>query len=572
MKRCHVGKAVKLSIYAFGLLGTVMSLPMGQVAQANTNDNEVSTRPYYGLYLSGRYANLNSDFDNAVAILTEAVRRNSEHGADVEPVLIGELRDSLLRFGDIEKAISFSEILGQSGSSDYNTRMLLLAKAVHAGDFATAQELAKKIPNGRVFNVIKNLLKGWIAVGLGNKQLALSEINQLKARFPGLYSFMKGQMLDQLGDHKGAEEAYMEPEGYVSPMQLPTVTFRAYIRSIFNQGRKDEVRDLVTEFITKIGDGPALSEDLRLLMEGKDLVPMIKSAEQGVGEAIYQVAQFLNAPTNDLVLDLTRVAEYLHPEHRNIKMSVAQYMMGNERFDEAVAVYDQVKDLYPFFWQSEIYKAEAIWEMGDKEKALDLLDDIASDRPSDLVALDSMARFYNRDQNYEDMAKTMDRLIGRINAPTHAHWGYYYLQGISYERLKEWPTAEKAFLKALELSPDEPDVLNYLGYTWVDKGLHLEKAQGMLRKAVDARRGSGAIADSLGWAYYKLGKYEDAVKLLERAVALDPNEAVIVEHLGDAYWQVGRKREARFQWNRAMKWPSEEVDVDAVREKLQKGL
>ena len=146
------------------------------------------------------------------------------------------------------------------------------------------------------------------------------------------------------------------------------------------------------------------------------------------------------------------------------------------------------------------------------------------------------------------------------------------MQGISYERLKEWPTAEKAFLKALDLSPDEPDVLNYLGYTWVDKGLHLEKAQSMLRKAVEARRNNGAIADSLGWAYYKLGKYDEAVELLERAVTLEPSEAVIVEHLGDAYWQVGRKREARFQWNRAMKWPSDEVDIDAVREKLENGL
>ncbi|MDX1739581.1 MAG: tetratricopeptide repeat protein, partial [Alphaproteobacteria bacterium] len=260
------------------------------------------------------------------------------------------------------------------------------------------------------------------------------------------------------------------------------------------------------------------------------------------------------------------------PNNLGVKTALADFLTANDHFDGAIGIYDEILKRHDYFWQAEIYQAESRYAKGNKKEAIKQLEELALSRPSDLTALYTIARFHSRDKEYEKMAEVTDRLIKRINTPARSHWSYFYYQGMAYERLKQWPRAEEAFLKALELSPDEPDVLNYLGYSWVDKGMHLIRAQEMLKKAVNARRTNGAMADSLGWAYFKLEKYEEAVTLLERAVALEPGEAVIVEHLGDAYWKVGRKREARFQWNRALKWPTEDVDVEAVRKKLTEGL
>ncbi len=266
------------------------------------------------------------------------------------------------------------------------------------------------------------------------------------------------------------------------------------------------------------------------------------------------------------------MAEYLNPNHLNVQISIAENFEEANRLDDAIFLYDKIAENFPRYWQVHIQKANALWSMGEKQKAYDLLNDLAEERPGDLQALSSLGRLYSIAEEYPEMAKNFDRLIGRITEPSQSDWWYYYRRGIAYERMGEWDVAEENFLEALRLSPEEPDVLNYLGYTWVDKGLNLEKAQIMLRTAVEARRTNGAIADSLGWAYFKLEKYDDAVRLLERAVYLEPTEAIIVEHLGDAYWHVGRKREARFQWNRALKWPTAEVDKDSVRKKLVQGL
>src|SRR5690606_33991930 len=135
--------------------------------------------------------------------------------------------------------------------------------------------------------------------------------------------------------------------------------------------------------------------------------------------------------------------------------------------------------------------------------------------------------------------------------PQPHQWTLFYFRGIAYERAKQWDKAEADLLQALALFPEQPHVLNYLGYSWVDQGMHLDEAMDMIARAVELRPNDGYIVDSLGWAHYRLGNYEEAVRELERAVELRPEDPVINDHLGDAYWKVGRRLEARFQWAHA---------------------
>jgi Flp pilus assembly protein TadD len=177
------------------------------------------------------------------------------------------------------------------------------------------------------------------------------------------------------------------------------------------------------------------------------------------------------------------------------------------------------------------------------------------------------------EEDYRAMAKNYDAAVEIINpAPRREHWGLYYQRGIAYERLKEWDMAEPNFKKALELFPDHPQVLNYLGYSWIDMNIHLEEGLAMIQKAVAARPTDGYIVDSLGWAYYRLGRYDDAVHELERAVTLKESDPTINDHLGDAYWRVGRKLEATFQWKRVLSAEPDDELADAVNKKLEEGL
>jgi Flp pilus assembly protein TadD len=155
---------------------------------------------------------------------------------------------------------------------------------------------------------------------------------------------------------------------------------------------------------------------------------------------------------------------------------------------------------------------------------------------------------------------------------TAEYWNLAFARGMVYERLKQWDKAEADLQTALNFQPDQPYILNYLGYSWADQGINLDKAAEMIEKAVRLRPEDGAIVDSLGWVYYRMGQYDKAVKTLERAIELDPTEPEINDHLGDAYWKVGRKSEARFQWKRALSFSKDDIKNASIQQKIDFGL
>jgi len=206
--------------------------------------------------------------------------------------------------------------------------------------------------------------------------------------------------------------------------------------------------------------------------------------------------------------------------------------------------------------------------IGETDKAAGELRDMALDRPERSDALIALAEIYRSKERYTEAAAAYDQAVGRIPNLEQRHWSLLYARGMSLERSDQWDRAEADFLHALELEPDQPLVLNYLGYSWVEKGHNLNKAREMIESAVAQRPNDGYIVDSLGWVLYRLGEYKTALRHLERAVELRPGDSVIIDHFGDALWRVERYEEAQFQWLRALSFGSDDDLAAAIREKL----
>ncbi|MBA4335846.1 MAG: hypothetical protein C0420_13450, partial [Methylobacterium sp.] len=245
--------------------------------------------------------------------------------------------------------------------------------------------------------------------------------------------------------------------------------------------------------------------------------------------------------------------------------------------EDAVAVYEKMPDSSPLRPNAEIQAGLALENLGRPEEAVKHLNALIAERPDDIDALSALGNVYRSRKMFEEAAATYDKAIGKLASPGRANWDLFYFRGIARERIKRWSEAEADLRKALELLPEPLGreralVLNYLGYSLVDQNLKLDEALGMLRRAVELRPRDGYIIDSLGWAYYRLGRYTEALRELERAVELRPSDPVINDHLGDVYWKVGRRLEAGFQWNHARDLNPEPEDLVKIKRKIERGL
>ncbi len=265
-------------------------------------------------------------------------------------------------------------------------------------------------------------------------------------------------------------------------------------------------------------------------------------------------------------------ALYLEPGFPFALAALANVYENTKNYERAIEVYDRIVPGTPFETAVDIRKAFNLNQLEKVDEAKQLLETVAERDPTDLRPLDALGSIMRNHKRFDEAAQYYTRAIALITKPEAKHWNYYYARGTSYERMKRWPLAEADLQMALKLSPDQPTVLNYLGYSWVDQGKNLKQAFGYIEKAVKLKPDDGYIVDSLGWAHYRLGNFKEAVKWLERSVELRPDDPVLNDHLGDAFWRAGRLDEARFQWEQALTLKPEPEDTEKITKKLQKGL
>lgn len=519
-----------------------------------------------GNYLSALIASADRDTPAAEVYYREALRADPRN-----PDLLGRAFAAALSNGDESSANALGERLL---TRDPNNSLARLAIAVHdiqQGQFAAARAHLAAQDASRARDVTTALLTAWCYAGQSDLHRALDAIDRIRDRSVLAFrDYHAGLIAGLLGNPAEArrrlKSAYEDDKNSLRFAD-------AYARVLAAQGDVAGANKIYEEFSAVIPHHPLIERAVADLKANQALDPLVHDAKEGAAEALYGLGSAGSRQGDELpALVYLRLSLYLRPSNDLTAVTLASLFEQLKQGDQVIAAYELVPASSPLKMGAEIQIALELDSMGKTDEATRRLNEIVAARPHDVEALSSLAELQRSAKKYVEAAATYDKAIAAVGIPQRDNWTLFYFRGICYERSKQWPKAEADFKKALELNPDQPLVLNYLGYSWVDQGLNLEEAFKMLRRAVELRPNDGYIVDSLGWAHFKLGQYAEAAETLEKAIDLKPADPVLNDHLGDAYWRVNRRIEAHFQWNHARDMGPEPEDLPAILKKIELGL
>jgi tetratricopeptide (TPR) repeat protein len=545
--------------------------PRSTTAEATDGASEfepvISTSPL-GQYLAGRHAERTKDLSSAADFLSVALAADPDN-----PALLLETYLLLVSEGRIPEAVPLAEQLVELDPNSPHAWLTLAVAAAHRGDYAAAGEHVSHLPVDGVNRVLVPLISGWTALeteGIAAAEERIRFLSGLDGAEP-LRQLHLGLMNEVIGEDAQAAEIYETLAAESDLLSLREVQIVANFRQ--RQGDSAGARALYDAFVESTGSALPLEPAYAALDDGKAVEPVIDSTADGLAETFFDVAFLLQRQqARDTSLVLLRKAIYLKPDFPIAHILLADTLAADNRSEAAIAAYQQVPDASGFGWQARLETARTLDSIERTDEAIALLDDMIEERPDRFDAAQLLGNIYRGRERFAEAAPVYDTAVERLGTPGENDWPLFYFRAIALERTQQWDLAEADFLKALELYPEQPYVMNYLAYSWIEQGEHYDEALEMLIRAVELRPEDGFIIDSLGWVYYRLGDFENAVEYLERAVELTPTDPTINDHLGDAYWQVGRQAEARFQWRRALSFGPEAELISAIEGKLKSGL
>jgi tetratricopeptide (TPR) repeat protein len=543
----------------------ILGLPSALAAQPPT-PQEIMHATTAGSYLAARHAGTERDSATAAAYYLNVLKADPRN-AD----LLGRTFLSVLTDGDIEEAGKLADRLIQVDRTDRIARLVVGVRALKQKQYALARQSFAQSVRGPVTDLTATLLTAWALAGAGDARGATDALDHLTG--PDWYAIFKdlhgGLILDFGNNRKDAAKRY-ERAYKADSTALRTV--QAYARFLSRNGGKNEALKIYQEFNKAVPDHPLISAEMKDLAAGEKLPALVDSPQAGAAEALYGLgASIGRRGGEDLALIYLQLALYLEPTHAMALLSLADLYESLKKPDLAIKVYDRIPPS-PLRRNADIQVASDLDQLERTDEAKKRLEHLITEHPKDTEAIVAFGNILRGRKQFAECADVYGKAIANVPKPEKSNWVMFYFRGICYERSKQWPNAEVDLKKALELYPDQPLVLNYLGYSWVDQGVHMDEGMNMIRRAVEQRPDDGYIVDSLGWAYYRTGNYAEAVKNLERAVELKPEDPTINDHLGDAYWRVGRALEARFQWSHAKDLNPDKDDLPKIEEKLKSGL
>lgn len=519
-----------------------------------------------GNYLAGLIAGQERDTGAAATFFREALRFDPRNQQLLERTFVAAVSN-----GNMREAFKLAARLLAREPSNGLAHLALGVQAIKAHQFSAARGQFVRGGVSQQRDLTATLLSAWTYAGNHETKRALDLLDRLQEQAFSIFrDYHKALIADVGNDVPDATAAFKE--AYDTDKNTLRLV-DAYARFLSRHGDAAKAISIYEAFNQVVPDHPTVRAALAALKAGKTLTPFVRTPEQGAAEVLYGLGAAGGRQGDDLAaLIYLRFSLYLDANNSLAILTLGDLYERLKQYEQAIDIYQSVPDSDPLRLTADIETAQVLENLGKTDEATKLLTKLVADHPNDEEALIALGNLQRAHKHYAEAEATYTKALSGSKKPEKANWPLYYFRGIAYERQKNWPPAEADFKHALQLYPDQPLVLNYLGYSWVEKNMHLEEAFPMLRRAVELRPTDGYIVDSLGWADYKLGHYDDAVKELERAVDLKPSDPVINEHLGDAYWRVGRKLEAHFQWNHARDLGADKDDLPKILQKIAHGL
>lgn len=573
MRRLKAGFPISAAVAA------ILALSAGAgVAKADTEATEiVPVHSFSGAYLAARTAETDNDVDSAVAYYKRALAFDTEN-----LMLQRRLLRALVAQGELNEALPYANNLVEDEEASRLSRLVLAIDSFRKQDFGAAEKWLEVSADSDLDRLISEIMTVWAKVGQDDVKGGLKVLDGL-SRPEWFNPFRDYQRAIVFAYNDQDTEARAGFEKLLSGAQnaMSAETFarvvEAYASFLSDRGKNDEALDILNKTINAglgITPLPVLRDRIA---NGETLDFIIDGPAAGAAEVLLSVATELASGGGDAFVQLY-LHLYLHyglalmPESDPILVQLARVSERLQQPEKAIAYYEKIDPKSAFARFAEFQIGLNLADLERNDEAIEHLKEVLADDPSDIRAYLALGRVYSVQQDFKSAAELYDQAVEVIGDPEPQHWNIYYQRGIAYERLKEWPRAEPNFKKALELYPDHPQVLNYLGYSWIDMNINLEEGMQLIRRAVELRPSDGYIVDSLGWAYYKIGEYDEAVMHLERAVSLQPEDPVLNDHLGDGYWRTGRKLEALYQWSHVLGLEPDDELKTSVEQKLEDGL
>jgi tetratricopeptide (TPR) repeat protein len=564
--RNRIAMPLALALVGLALSGCAPRLEAQEQPKTVPDTTPMTSSPL-GHYLAARQAQSDRRNSDAADLLAVTLAKDPDN-----PELLNVSYLLLASEGRLEEAAKVAEHIQKVEPNSPTAGILLAWRNIKKGDLKAADADLAKLPDDGVNKIIVPMLRAWLAQGMGQTDRALTELGRLAA-IPGIEpvaELHRALIEDQAGRTEAAGTDYAKLlDAEAGTLRVIELVGNFYQR----QGRKDDARKLYDGFLENNPDTIVLEPELKTLKAGQKPAPILATAIDGVAESFFNIASLLaREQILDTAMVFERIAIDLKPDYPIAQTLLAELLVNQNRTQDAIAVYRAIPAGSPFGWEARIDEARALDELGQTDEALKLLDGMIAERADRYDAAATKGNILRSHEKFAEAAQAYDVAVSRIPELKRRHWSLLYFRGIARERSKQWPLAEADFKKALELEPEQPYVMNYLAYSWVEQRQHLDEGFAMLKRAVELKPEDGFIVDSLGWAYYQQGQYDKAVEYLERAVELEPVDATINDHLGDAYWRVGRKTEARYQWQRSLQFGPEPDHLAPLQAKLKDGL
>ena len=559
---------------------TAVSLTAPGVAWAQTPDHPADNAAQFpskadlkslttsGSYLAARHASVERDANSAAAFYRSALRTDPKNNELLDRAFISSLAD-----GDIDEAVKLADRILTMDKANRVARLVVGVRDLKQKKYSAAQVNINQSIRGPITDLVATLLSGWASYGAGDAKAAVANIDKLTG--PEWYPIFKdlhtGMILEAANKEKDAGPRFERV------YKLDDTMLRAadaYARWLSRNKDGAAAAAIYEAFDKKLPRHPLVQEGLREAKAGKKMSPLVDSAQAGAAEALYGIgATLTRRGGEDLALVYLQLALYLQPTHPLALLSLADLYESVKKPQMAIKIYERMPASSPLKRNAQIQLATNLDSADRSDEAIKILKGVITDAPKDIEAIMALGNIERGRKKFADCATTYSLAIDATSGVTDKNtWVTYYYRGICEERSKQWSKAETDMRKALELQPEQPHVLNYLGYSWIDQGINLDEGMKMIRRAVDQRPDDGYIVDSLGWAFYRIGNFEDAVKNLERAIDLKPEDPTINDHLGDAYWRVGRTLEAKYQWAHARDLKPEAEELPKIEAKIANGL